>query len=213
MENILGFTPNEQTERTVSALQKNQYEVFLAQNRDSAREIALSLLPIGCTVSHGGSMTLMDCKIPEALRGGGYNYLDRDAAGLSGEDVTEIYRRSFLADWYLGSANAIIETGGLFNVDGNGNRVAAYIYGPKNVLIVAGINKIVPDVQAALERVRTIAAPANARRLTCQTPCRTLGHCTDCSSPARMCCDYVMQGYQRIKNRTKIIIVNEALGY
>lgn len=213
MDKYIEFVLKHQVERTIDALQKNRIAAYYAEGRQQALEKVMGLLPAGCTVSHGGSMTLLACGIPEALRQGGYAYLDRDAPGLSGEEIQEIYRKSFFADAYLGSANAITENGEIVNVDGNGNRVAAYLYGPKSVILVAGINKVVPDIAAAIQRIRQMAAPANAARLGCQTPCFRTGRCMDCKTPARMCCDYVVQSFQRVENRIKVVLVGEALGF
>ena len=124
-----------------------------------------------------------------------------------------IFRQAFTCDTYLMSANAITENGELYNVDGNGNRVAALMFGPKSVIVIAGWNKIVPDLEAARQRVRQIAAPANTTRLNTQTPCKVLGSCQDCHSDSRICCDYTVLGQQRIKGRVKVILVGEELGY
>ena len=111
------------------------------------------------------------------------------------------------------SSNAITEKGELYNVDGNGNRVAALIWGPKNVIIVAGYNKIVKDIDESRARIEEIAAPANATRLGCDTPCTKTGHCMNCASPKRICATTVITGWQRVQNRIKVILVGEELGY
>ena len=111
------------------------------------------------------------------------------------------------------SSNAITENGELYNVDGNGNRVAALVWGPKSVIVVAGYNKIVKDIDEAKTRVREIAAPSNAARLGCDTPCTKTGHCMDCSSSKRICATTVITGRQRVENRIKVILVGEELGY
>lgn len=213
MDKGLEFVVMQRLERTAKALRENRMEAYIAANRDEAREKLLSLLPPVCTVTHGGSVTLAECGVPEALRAGGYTYLDRGAPGLRPDEVQKLYRDAFSADCYLGSANAVTEKGEIFNVDGNGNRVAAYIFGPKSVILIVGMNKIVPDVDAALERLRSTAAPANVARLNGSAPCSKTGHCMNCRSESRICCDYVVQGYQRIPGRIKVILVAETLGY
>ena len=120
---------------------------------------------------------------------------------------------AFDSDVYFAGTNAVTENGCLYNVDGNGNRVAAMIYGPKSVVVVVGVNKIVSDLDAAKERVRKIAAPANTVRLSCDTPCAKTGECMDCNSPSRICCNFVVMSNQRVKDRLKVIILDESLGY
>ena len=118
------------------------------------------------------------------------------------------------------SANAITEDGELYNVDGNGNRVAALIYGPKRVIVVAGVNKLVRDLDEAISRVKCMAAPANGVRLQTHTPCSRMGRCSGaegrmtagCASERRMCCQYVVTGYQR-EDRIRVVLVGEELGY
>jgi len=206
----------------IAALEKNNMRGFYAKDRDEAREIAASLLHEGDTVGSGGSVTLEECGIIDLLRSGKYNYLDRGVPGLSKEQIREIYIKTFSADVFLCSTNAITLDGKLYNVDGNSNRVAALLFGPKSVVVVAGYNKIVPDIDAAEKRVKTVAAPANCMRLSCETFCRENGVCCEaddpeigsgCKSDARICCNYVISAKQRHKDRIKVILVGEELGY
>lgn len=179
------------------------------------------LLHEGDTVAVGGSVTLNETGIIDHLRSGKYEFLDRYAEGLTREQVEDIFRRSFFADAYLCSSNAITEQGELYNVDGNANRIAAIAYGPKKVIIVAGINKLVKDLDEAARRVKTCAAPCNTRRLGCDTYCNKIGHCmgvnggmTDgCASNARICCSYLITGFQRQPDRIHVILVEEDCGY
>lgn len=169
-------------------------------------------------------MTLFETGIIDHLKSGRYDFLDRYAEHLTREQVLTIYRESFSVDTYFTSTNALTEAGELYNVDGNGNRISALQHGPKSVILVAGINKIVPDLDAAIHRVKTIAAPKNCVRLNCDTYCSKTGHCvslnkenpkmTDgCSSDARICCQYSILSKQRNKDRIKVILVGEELGY
>lgn len=214
----------EKIEKTMEALRRNNMKAFFVNTADEARELVASMLTKGCTVTHGGSETLKQTGITGLISGGDYEYLDRGAPGLTREQVEEIYRRSFFADVYLTSANAITENGELYNVDGNSNRVAAIAYGPASVVVVAGYNKIVPDIRAAVERVKTVAAPKNTVRLSCKTPCAASGECISlkkedsvacdgCRSEGRICCNYLVSAQQRKKDRIKVIIVGEELGY
>jgi len=211
-----------QIEKVIVALEKNNMYGFYAKDRDEARVIAASLLTEGDIVSNGGSITLEQCGIIGLLRSGKYNYLDRAAPGLSKEQVREIYLKTFGADVFLCSANAITLDGKLYNVDGNSNRVAALLFGPKSVVVVAGYNKIVPDIEAAAKRVKTMAAPCNCMRLNCENFCREKGVCCEadndelgsgCQSEGRICCNYVVCAKQRHKDRIKVILVGEELGY
>ena len=208
-------------ERTRENLRKNNIESFYVQNREQVLPLLKQLIKPGSTVSAGGSVTLSECNVLEFLKSGQFNYLDRYEPGLTRPQIEEIFRKSFFADVYVSSSNAITEKGELFNVDGNSNRVAAILYGPKEVILVCGINKIVSDLDAAVSRLKTLAAPANSTRLGCDTPCEKTGKCagvnggmTDgCASDARICCNYVVSAKQRHLNRIKVIFVGESLGY
>ena len=211
-------------EKTMDALRRNNMQAHFCASADDARELVRKLIPPKATVTHGGSITLSECGIPDMLRAGDYHYLDRKAPGLSPEQIKEIYRGAFTADVFLTSANAITEDGLLYNVDGTSNRVAAILYGPDSVIVVAGYNKIVKDMDEAMDRLRTIAAPRNTVRLNCNTYCAKTGKCVSlnnpdsrigdgCKSEQRICCNYVVSAQQRHIERIKVIIVGEKLGY
>ena len=208
-----------QITRTIQKLEQNQMSACFVSTRQQAVEKVKQLLNPGDTVACGGSMTLEECGVMEALKSGEYRFLDRAAPGLTPEQRQEIYLRSFGADTYLCSANAVTENGELYNVDGNSNRVAALMFGPKRVIVVAGYNKLVRNIQEAVLRVKRIAAPANAIRLGCDTYCAKAGHCISdemgegCRSKDRVCANYVVTAQQRIKGRIHVILVGEALGY
>lgn len=211
-------------EKTMEALRKNQMQAYYCETKQEALKKVKELMNTGDTVTHGGSVTLAQCGIPELLRNGDYNYLDRSAPGLTREQVQEIYRKAFTADVYLTSANAVTENGLIFNVDGNSNRVAAVMFGPQSVIVVAGYNKIVKDLNEAFDRLRTVAAPMNTQRLGCNTYCAKAGKCVSlnnkdsmmgdgCFSEQRICCSYTVAAFQRVKDRIKVILVGEELGY
>ncbi len=213
----------EQIKLTIENLNKNNMEAFFVESKEDALQKALSLLNDGDTVSVGGSVTLSEIGILDALKCSKYNYLDRYAAGsLTG--THEIFRKSFTADAYITSSNAVTENGELFNVDGNANRVAAMMYGPKRVIVIVGKNKIVKNIDDALIRVRTVAAPLNCKRLNKETYCAKIGHCVTmdngnatemgagCRSKDRICRNFTVMG-EHIPDRVKVIIVNEDLGY
>lgn len=206
-------------EKTAAALRANRMDACWVKTKAEALEKVKALLPKGALTASGGSMTLEECGITGLLRSGDYEYLDR--AAVKPEEIRALYRRSFFADWYLMSSNAVTEQGELYNVDGNGNRAAALIYGPESVIVVAGANKIVPDIPAAVQRVRCLAAPVNAMRLNQDTPCIKTGVCagirgplaSGCRADQRICCSYVVSGFQRVPNRIHVILVAENLGY
>lgn len=206
-------------ERTADALCMNRMDAHCCQTKEEALALVKSLLRKDAVVSVGGSMTLKECGVMELLRSGDYQFLDREA--VAPEEQQDLYRKAFTADYFLCSSNAITENGELYNVDGVGNRVSALIYGPKEVIVVAGANKIVSNLDAAAERVKKLAAPVNAIRLSQETPCARIGACSGmkgdmaagCHCEQRICCSYVVSGYQRFPNRIHVILVAENLGY
>lgn len=207
--------------RTMENLRKNRMEVHYVDTKAEVANTVKSLMPENATVAFGGSVTLQETGVIDMVHQSAFSVLDRYAPDLSRAEIEEIFRRSFAADVYLTSTNAITEKGELYNVDGNANRVAAIAYGPQSVIIVAGVNKIVPDLAAAIHRVKTVAAPRNAKRLHCDTYCAKTGYCrglegdmTDgCGSPERICSEYLVSGFQRKPNRIKIVLVGEDCGY
>lgn len=203
----------ERIERVMSALEKNRMKPYFVQTRDELYALIRELVKNDKLITAGGSMTLKDSGVTELLMTEFKDaYLDR-SYGKDRDEVEEIYRKAFVSDTFFSSTNALTEDGELYNVDGNGNRVSAMIFGPKQVVIVCGVNKIVKDFDEAVKRVETIAAPKNTVRLDCGTPCTKTGKCEHCKSDKRICCSYVRLGQQRVENRIKVIIVNEELGY
>ena len=210
-------------EKTIKALEKNNMQVHFVADAAEAKAKVLSLIPEGATVANGGSMTLVDTGILDAVKSGSYRYLDRNMQGLSEKEKSMRLGEIMTCDYFLSSSNAITENGELYNVDGTSNRVNALLYGPKNVIIVAGVNKILPDLASPVRRVKEIAAPKNCRRLNCNTYCFHKGHCVSldrggdmadgCDSDSRICCNYTVMASQRLHDRVKIVLVNEELGY
>lgn len=212
-------------EKTIANLKANNMEAYFCRTKEDARSLAESLIAPGDTITNGGSVTLAETGIMDLIKKSKYNYLDRAREGITPEEIDKVYRDAFNADVYFTSANAVTENGELYNVDGNGNRVAAIVYGPKSVVVVCGYNKIVSNLREAELRVKEIAAPANTIRLNKDTYCSKCGVCLSikdgestglakgCKSEDRICCSYLVSGYQRQKNRIKVIIVGEELGY
>lgn len=204
---------DEKIQRTIDNLRRNKMMPHFVEDRAELFRIIGDLVKDDSLITSGGSVTLKESGVIEYLQKNfGGAYIDRSAAKTP-EEVGEIMRKAFVSDTFFTSSNAITENGELYNVDGNGNRVSAMIFGPKQVIVVAGVNKIVKDLAAAKERVEKIAAPKNTVRLNCETPCAKTGECMHCSSNARICCSYVTLAQQRVPDRIKVIIVNEDLGY
>lgn len=201
------------------ALEKNNIEVFCANNKNDIVDIVKQIVPKAACVSCGGSVTLSECNVTELLKSGYYDFLDRSKDSVTAEQIEEIYRKTFGCDAFFTSANAVTENGELYCVDGNANRVAAITYGPEKVIFIVGANKIVKDIPAAVKRVKEIAAPLNAKRLGLDTPCAKLGKCPDdsmtfgCDYKDRICISYYITAFQRKKDRIKVILCNDSLGY
>ena len=208
-------------QKVIQNLEKNNYKPYYLETKDELYPLLKEIIKPGEVVSVGGSVTLNETGVLDFLRNGDYVFLDRYAKDVNQD---EIFRKSFFADTYLMSSNAVLESGYLYNVDGYCNRVAALIFGPKSVIVIVGKNKIVKDFNEAVSRVKNIAAPANTKRLNKETYCNKMGECAalnsevpcdGCESDERICCNYVLSGKQisRLKDRIKVIIINENLGY
>ena len=193
----------------IKGLESRNMTGYYAHTREEAKEIALSLIPEGATVTHGGSFSIAEIGLTKALAEGNYNYVDRDKA----QDKRAAALMAYDADVYLGSTNAITEDGVLVNIDGNSNRVSAYAFGPKKLILVVGLNKVAKDTEAALKRARNEAAPINTQRFGIQTPCTKTGSCMDCKSPDTICCQFLITRYSRHKDRIHVILVNDDLGF
>ncbi|MHC6179483.1 lactate utilization protein [Clostridium sp. JNZ X4-2] len=213
MDENLKWVTDQKIKRTMENLEKNNMEAYFADSRKEVIDKLSEILKEGDTVSVGGSMSLFETGIIDFLRKGNYKFLDRYAENLKPEDIKDVFRKSFFADDYIVSTNALTEDGELYNIDGNGNRVAAMLYGPDKVIVIAGINKIVLNLDEAIDRVKYCAAPANVKRLNLDNPCTKLGYCVDCSSRGRICNEYTLIKRQNHKGRIKVIIVNQELGY
>lgn len=212
MDNNLKWVNEIKINRTLEALRKNNMEGYLINTENELIHKIQELVNEGSKVSLGGSMTLFETKIMEHLRSERYELLDRYKEGLTADEIKEIYRKSFFCDAYFTSTNAITEEGELYNVDGNGNRVAAMLYGPDKVIVIAGVNKIVKDINEAIYRVENLAAPANAKRLNRKTPCTVTGKCMNCNSPERICREYTVIR-KPVPNRIFVLLLNEEYGY
>ena len=206
---------NKQIEKVIENLKKNNITPFYVQKASEIPQIVKKLIEKGEVISCGGSVSLAESGVMDLLKCGDYKFIDRTQY----EDVRQAYLESFDADTYFSSANALTEDGEIINVDGRCNRVAALLYGPKQVVYVIGANKIVPDIMSGFKRIKEIAAPKNTVRLNCDTPCAKTGHCVaedlakGCLSEQRICSGYVVSSFQREKDRVKVILCGESLGY
>ena len=199
-------------EQVIKNLKSRQMEGHYVQTKEEALALALELIPEGSSISWGGSMSIKAIGLPEALHKGNYKVLDRDLCATP-EEKAEMMHQALNCDYFLASCNAISEDGILVNIDGNANRVAAYAFGPKNVLLIVGMNKVVKTQEDAMSRARNEAAPVNAQRFGIDTPCSKAGSCFDCKSPECICCQILVTRFSRQKGRFKIILVDENLGF
>lgn len=213
------MTPKEKrnallAEKLVGNLKQRHYEAFFCPTAQEAVEKITGMIPEGSSVTWGGSMTIRDMGLTKALHNKeGLDIWDRDLAP-SREEAQEIYRRAFYADYYLSSVNAMSEDGEIVNIDGNGNRVAAITFGPKRVILVVGINKVAQNLDAAISRARSLAAPVNMMRFAdLNTPCKNDGMCHDCKSPDSICNYIQIMRNSHPVGRHIVVIVGEELGY
>lgn len=211
------MTPKQQhheilAETVIKNLEKRHMAGYYCLTKKEALDKALSFLQDDATVSWGGSMSLEEIGLLDVLRQGPYQVLDRSTAATP-EEALELQRQAFFSDSYFLSCNAITLDGMLYNVDGAGNRVAAMIYGPKEVIVIAGINKVCLDEQEALKRIRNVAAPLNTHRLNKNTPCTKIGKCGECLVSDSICSHTVITRNSKPTGRIKVILVGEPLGY
>lgn len=197
----------------IESFAKHQMKLMFVKNQEELHNELKKILNQGKKVAIGGSLTLEQLDVPSLIKKSDVHFIDRFEEGLTSKQRDIRYREAFFADVFLTSTNALTMDGYLYNVDGTGNRVAAMIYGPKKVIVVAGLNKICKDEKAAIDHIREWSAPANALRLNKQTPCTQVGKCVDCLSTDRICSSYVKLGYQKQLNRIEVIIVEDNFGY
>lgn len=196
-------------EQIIKGLESRNMTGYYAKSKEEALKMALDLIPEGSRVSKGGSMSVVEIGLEDAVKNGNYEYCDRAAM----KDKREAELFAYSADVYLGSVNAITEDGVLVNIDGNSNRVSAYAYGPEKLVLIVGLNKVARDADAAMKRARNEAATINAQRFGLSTPCSKTGRCMDCKSPDTICCQFLITRYSRHKDRIHVILVNENLGF
>lgn len=213
MEPIFSWYNETRLKTTMAALKRRNMTVVLAPDGATALKAIVEMIPPGSTVGLGGSLTVKQIGLLDILRSGKYTLYDQYAKGLSPEKSMQMRRKGLLTDYFITGTNAVTMDGRLVNLDGAGNRVAALTFGPQKVIVVVGRNKIVADVDQALERVWNRAAPLNAKRLNRKVPCTSTGRCEDCSSRERICNHLVITEGQTYEGRLTVVIVDEDLGF
>ncbi len=196
----------------IKNLNKRNMEGYYCDTKEDALAKALEIIKEGSSVGWGGSMTINEIGLMDAIKSGSYDVIDREAIS-SDEEYKATYARMVNADYFLTSTNAITMDGELVNIDARGNRVSFLIFGPSNVIVVTGMNKVVSDVESGYKRVKDIATPPNTVRLNRNTPCATTGRCGDCFSPDCICNQTVITRRSGAPGRIKVILVGEDLGY
>lgn len=190
----------------VKNLQSRQFDAYYCQTKEQALEKALELIPRGASVGWGGSVSAKEIGLMDAVRNGDYRPIDR-------EEPRQRMMESLTADVFLTGANGLSLDGQMVTIDGTGNRLAAICYGPETVLVIAGMNKVEADLDAAMTRARTVAAPMNKQRFPMQTPCEVTGACADCKSEGCICNQILITRHCRPAGRIKFILVGEDLGF
>ena len=196
-------------EKVIKGLESRNMSGYYAADKEEALKIALSLIPEGSSIGMGGAMSVHEIGLSEVLKNGNYNFIDRDAI----EDKRAAMLQTYDADVFLSGVNALSDDGVLINIDGNANRVSAIAQGPKKVVFIVGMNKVCPDVDSAMKRARSVAAPINAQRFGLSTPCSKTGTCFNCKSPDTICCQFLITRYSRHAGRIHVILVNDNLGF
>lgn len=201
-----------QAKSIIHKLEARKMEGYYCPDKESAKTKVLELIgPNKKVVTYGGSMSLDEVGLKEAVEEAGHNLLRREKY-VTPEEKRECFAKQTLADVFMMSTNAITLDGELVNIDGSGNRVACLSFGPNEVIVVAGMNKVVSNVEEGIARSRNFAAPPNTVRLGCDTPCAKIGQCGNCLNDT-ICCQIVVTRASRVPGRIKVVLVGEELGY
>ena len=212
MNNAKELFFNKRAELLIQNLQNRHFDAVYCKTKEDALKQALEWIPDGASVGWGGALSARQIGLVDALNAGNYRTLDRDSCKTQAERDA-IAMQCLSADVFISGANAMSMDGQMVNIDGMGNRVAAIIYGPKTVLVIAGMNKVEDTLEAAMNRARTIAAPMNQQRFGLKNPCTVTGKCSDCKSEECICNQIVITRHCRPAGRIKFIIVGEELGF
>lgn len=212
MDNNIASRNRLLAEKVIKGLESRNMTGYYTESKEEALKKALEIIPEGATVGWGGSVSVNQIGLKEAVINGNYNALNRESCKTP-EEKEKLQREIFSADFFLSSSNAVTEDGILVNIDGISNRIAAIAYGPAHVLMIVGMNKVARDVDAAISRARNVAAPINAQRFPLNTPCKKTGVCADCKSIDTICCEFLITRFSRQAGRIHVILVGEELGY
>ena len=198
--------------RLVAEMEKRHFEAYYCDDKEQALRKALELIPKGSKVGWGGATSAEQIGLLHAVRTGDFDVIDRDKAA-SPKERERLMRECLTADVFISGANALSMDGQMVNIDGIGNRVAAIVYGPEKILIVAGMNKVEDTLEAAVQRARTVAAPINKQRFPAVTGCAASGVCTDCKAEGCICNQILMTRNCKPAGRIMVILVGEELGF
>ena len=212
MENAKKMFYEKRGNLLVKNLQSHHFEAYYCATKEEALAKALELIPEGSKVGWGGAYSAQQIGLLDAMHNGKYIAIDRDQA-KSPEERNQLMRACFDTDFFIVGANALSLDGQMVSVDGNGNRAGFIVYGPRNVLVIAGMNKVAEDLEAAVRRARTVAAPQNCQRFGLPNPCNVTGVCGNCKNETSICNQIVITRNSRPAGRIKMIIVGEELGY
>lgn len=199
-------------ELLVKNLQSRYFEAYYCPTKEQALQKALELIPKGSVIGWGGAMSAQQIGLLSAVHSPDYRAIDREQCKTP-EERTQAMKDCMLADVFLTGANALSLDGQMVNIDGIGNRVAAIVYGPKSVVVIAGMNKVCDTLDAAVTRARTIAAPMNKQRFAVKTPCDVTGACSDCKAEGCICNQILITRHCRPAGRIKFVLVGEDLGF
>lgn len=199
-------------ESVIKRFQKRQMDACYCATKEEAKAKILEMLPQGASVTWGGSESMVEAGVMEAVKNGSYELIDRKSAKTP-EEQRAVYGKIVCADYFLTSTNAFTKDGELVNIDGAGNRVACICYGPAHVIVLASMNKMCDSVDDAIRRVHNQAAPPNAIRVGVKTPCSKNGLCADCLSPESICCQTVITRMSKVPGRITVVLCGEPLGF
>lgn len=199
-------------ETVIKKFAKRGMEAFYCATKEEAKEKVLSLIPEGSSVTWGGTESMVEAGVCEAISTGNYDFIDRKSAKTP-EEARALYGKIVCADYFLTSANAFTKEGELVNIDGASNRVACIAHGPAHVIVLVSMDKMCSTVEECISRIHTQAAPPNALRVKANTPCAKTGICADCLSPDCICCQTLVTRFSRNPDRIKVILCHEKLGF
>lgn len=213
MENIKKILRKKQAIEIVNILNENGYRGIYADSLEEAKKIILNTIPLKSTIGLGGSVTINELDLIRIFKEEDYNLFDRYNQP-DWPSTVQCMREALLADYFITSTNAISKNGELIQVDSGGNRVASLLYGPKNVIVVTGVNKVVNTLEDGIERIKTYVAPLNSKRINHKTPCNLSGQCENCTTKQRIC-NYtsIIKNGERMGNRITVIVISEKVGY